>query len=90
MTCYTVVSCRKFNGNQMVDSNNNKKLGVVLMASHTIFVLIKTPMYVYLCKAYHPKIKHQVVEMAINGIGIRDTARVLSMHKNTMSGTIKK
>jgi len=35
-------------------------------------------------------IKEQVVEMAINGSGIRDTARVLKISKNTIIRTLKK
>ena len=32
----------------------------------------------YRSKAYEPGVKKQVLEMAINGSGIRDTARVLT------------
>jgi transposase-like protein len=31
-----------------------------------------------------------MVDMAINGSGIRDTARVLSVHKGTVMSTLKK
>ena len=31
-----------------------------------------------------------MVEMAMNGSGIRDTARVLNIHKNTVINTLKK
>ena len=41
----------------------------------------------YRYKAYEPGIKKQVVEMAINGSGIRDTARVLHINKNTVIAT---
>ena len=37
-----------------------------------------------------PGIKRQVVEMAINGSGIRDTGRVLGINKNTVISTLKK
>nr|WP_221900460.1 IS1-like element transposase [Bathymodiolus platifrons methanotrophic gill symbiont] len=32
----------------------------------------------------------KIVEMAINGSGIRDTARVLKINKNTVINTLKK
>lgn len=44
----------------------------------------------YRYKSYEPGIKEQMVEMALNGSGIRDTARVLGINKNTVIRTIKK
>jgi transposase len=44
----------------------------------------------YLYRAYEPDIKEQIVEMAMNGSGIRDTARVLGIAKNTVLSTLKK
>ena len=41
-------------------------------------------------RVYQAGIKEQVVEMAINGNGIRDTARVLKIDKNTIISTLKK
>ena len=35
-------------------------------------------------------IKEQVVDMVINGSGIRDTARVLKIDKGTIISTLKK
>ena len=40
----------------------------------------------YRYTAYRPGIKEQVVDRAINGSGVRDTARVLKISK----GTVKK
>lgn len=40
--------------------------------------------------AYKEGIKDQIVDMAVNGSGIRDTARVLSVAINTVITTIKK
>jgi transposase-like protein len=37
----------------------------------------------YRYKAYRLGVKRQVVEMAINGSGIRDTRRALRINKNT-------
>jgi transposase-like protein len=50
----------------------------------------KTFMQEYHYKAYEPGIKEQIVEMAINSSGIRDTARVLKINKNTVISTLKK
>ena len=44
----------------------------------------------YAYKAYEPGIKKQLIEMAINGSGIRDTARVLSIGVSTVLRTLKK
>jgi transposase-like protein len=37
-----------------------------------------------------PEIKHQIVEMAMNASGIRDTARVLHVSTNTVMTELKK
>jgi len=44
----------------------------------------------YRDKAYEPEIKEQVVEMAVNGRGIRDPASVLEINKNTVISPLKK
>ena len=41
-------------------------------------------------RAYEPGIKEQVIHMALNGSGIRDTARVLGINMNTVMSTLKK
>ena len=44
----------------------------------------------YAYRAYESGVKEQVAEMAMNGSGIRDTARVLGIGKNTVISTLKK
>lgn len=44
----------------------------------------------YLYKAHHPHIQKKMIDMAINGSGIRDTARVLGINKNTVISALKK
>ncbi|MCK5831360.1 MAG: hypothetical protein KAH20_13780 [Methylococcales bacterium] len=44
----------------------------------------------YCYKACESGITEKIVEMAINGSGIRDTARVLKINKNTAINTLKK
>ena len=39
---------------------------------------------------WEPKVKRQVVEVALNGSGIRDTARVLGVSPTTVMTTLKK
>jgi len=50
----------------------------------------KTFMLDYTNKAYAPGVKEKIVEMAMNGSGIRDTGRVLGIHMNTVMSTLKK
>ncbi len=51
---------------------------------------MKTFMLNYRYRVCQSRIKEQTVEMAINGNGIRDTARVLKIDKNTLIRTLKK
>ena len=57
----------------------------------TVVLLIpKTFMLEYRYKTYEPSVKEKVVDMAINGSGIRDTSRVLGISKTTVIKTLKK
>ena len=40
--------------------------------------------------AYLPDVKEKIIDMALNGGGIRDTARVLSISANTVISELKK
>ena len=44
----------------------------------------------YTHKGYLPEIKQKVIEMALNGSGIRDTSRVLGISQNTVISELKK
>ena len=44
----------------------------------------------YTNKAYDPLIKEQMIQMGLNGSGVRDTARVLKVNRNTESSQFKK
>jgi insertion element IS1 protein InsB len=44
----------------------------------------------YSNKGYLSDIKQKIVEMAMNGSGIRDTSRVLGISKNTVTSELKK
>ena len=41
-------------------------------------------------KACDSSIRKQIVPMTLNGAGVRDTARILGINRNTVSATIKK
>ena len=43
----------------------------------------------YCYNAYEPSTKKQIVDMAINSSGIRDTAKTLQINKNTVISTLK-
>ena len=52
--------------------------------AHYSFVL--NPAY----KGHLPEIKEQIIDMALNGNGIRDTARVLKISPTTVMNELKK
>ncbi len=41
-------------------------------------------------KGWEPGISKKIIHMAINGIGIRDTTRILDISKGTVMDTLKK
>lgn len=44
----------------------------------------------YAYRGYLPEVKQQIAEMAINGSGTRDTARVLKISRTTVTEPLKK
>ena len=44
----------------------------------------------YSYRAYRPEVRAQIADMALNGSGIRDTARVLKISPTTVIETLKK
>ncbi len=44
----------------------------------------------YAYRGYLPEVKRQIADMAVNGSGIRDTARVLKISRTTVIETLKK
>ena len=44
----------------------------------------------YSYRAYLPEVKRQIIDMAINGSGIRDTGRILRISKDTVVSVLKK
>jgi len=89
MTCYQEITCPHCGSNQIMKAGRSKA-GTQRYRCHNPDCETKTFMLDYRYKAYNPGIKEQVVEMSINGSGIRDTARVLKINKNTVISTLKK
>jgi transposase len=44
----------------------------------------------YTYRAYEPGVEDHIVDMALNGSGVRDTARVLGIGKSTVIAKLKK
>ena len=44
----------------------------------------------YVKNAYKPGVKQQIIDMAMNGSGTRDTGRVLKISPNTVTAVLKK
>ncbi|HRX72084.1 MAG TPA: IS1-like element transposase [Candidatus Competibacteraceae bacterium] len=51
---------------------------------------VKTFISDYNYNGYLPEVKNQIIEMAINGSGVRDTARVLDISPTTVINELKK
>lgn len=49
-----------------------------------------TFLFDYSYNGYLPEVKQKIIEMALNGSGIRDTARVLEIGRNTVISELKK
>jgi len=89
MKCYQEVICPDCSSNKIMKSGRSAN-GTQRYRCRNPDCATKTFMLTYSYKAYEPGIKEQIVEMAINGRGIRDTARVLKINKNTVISTFKK
>ena len=73
----------------------SKTLAIALIMFLATFAVMMNVKPSLLCsntgiKAYEPDVKEKVIDMAINGSGIRDTSRVLGINKKTVINTLKK
>ena len=57
---------------------------------HHTACAVKSFVFPYSYKGAHPALQAQMVDMALNGSGIRDTARVLKVNRHTVMAQIKK
>jgi transposase-like protein len=89
MPCYQEIHCPCCGSNNIIKSGTNAK-GTQRDLCQSIDCEKQTFMFDYCYKACESGIMEKIVEMAINGSGIRDTARVLKINKNTVINTLKK
>lgn len=89
MTCYQEITCPNCFSNAITKSGRSVSVIQRYCCQHSDCPT-QTFMLKYRYKAYEPGIKAQIVDMAINSSGIRDTARVLKINKNTVISTLKR
>ena len=89
MTCYSEVHCPLCKTDQVRKAGRNTRSEQRYCYQNTN-CSTQTFMLTYRYQAYQPGIKEQIVAMAINGSGVRDTGRVLKISKDTVINTLKK
>jgi transposase-like protein len=89
MACYQEIVCPACGSNEITKSGCTEQGTQRYRCKHE-GCTTKTFLLDYRYNAYKPGVKRQVVDMASNGSGIRDTSRVLSISKNTVISTLKK
>lgn len=89
MPCYQEILCPKCRSNRITRSGRNER-GEQRYRCQAIDCETKTFMLKYRYRACERGIEEQIIDMAINGSGIRDTGRVLKIDKNTVIKTLKK
>jgi transposase-like protein len=80
MACYIKITCPQCKDDRIMKAGRNAR-GEQRYRCQNPNCPTKTFMLSYRYRAYEPGIKDQVVAMAINGSGIRDTGRVLGIDK---------
>jgi transposase-like protein len=89
MASYQEVQCPHCQSNDVIKIGRTKQDIQRYRCRHTDCSVTSFQLE-YQHKAYYPHIKTQMIDMAINGSGIRDTARVLGINKNTVIRQLKK
>jgi len=89
MTCSQAVLCPGCDSNDIVKSGHTRQ-GKQRYLCREPGCMTKTFLLNYQYNACKPGIADQVIDMAINSSGIRDTARVLHINKNTVIRILKK
>ena len=77
------MSCPHCNGTHLGKAGKSAK-GLQRYFCKNDACKINTFMLEYTYKAYEAGVKDKIIDMAINGNGIRDTSRVLGIHKETI------
>ena len=89
MACYQEIVCPACGSNEITKSGCTEQ-GTQRYRCKNEDCTTKTFLLDYRYNAYKPGVKRQVVDMASNGSGIRESSRVLSISKNTVISTLKK
>ena len=89
MTCHVPVCCPTCASNHVTRAGKSAS-GEQRYRCRAADCATGTFMLQYRYKAYEPGVKEQVVDMALNGSGVRDTVRVLKISKGTVISTLKK
>ena len=87
--CTTQVHCPQCDGTEIKNFGYSKH-GIPRYRCCNDECETKTFVLAYRYKAYEPGIKKQVIEIVINGSGVRDTSRVLGINKKNSNKYIKK
>ena len=88
MTCSREVTCPQCDSNHIMLSGRNA-YGEQRYRCQEADCPTKTFMLKYRYGACVAGTKERIIDMAINGSGIRDTGRVLKINKNTVIKTLK-
>ena len=88
MTCYQEITCPRCDSKHITQAGRNAH-GEQRYRCQEPDCPTQTFMLKYRYRAYEPGIKEKMIDMAINGSGVRDTGRVLKIDKNTVINTLK-
>ena len=89
MPCYQKIYCPYCDSPRIIKSGKSST-GAQRYLCQNEECETKTFMLNYQYKACEAGMAEKIVEMAINSSGVRDTARVLKINKNTVINTLKK
>ena len=89
MPCYQEIHCPHCNRNEIVKAGKSVS-GTQRYRCQSSDCSTGTFMLEYRYNACKVGVKEQAIDMAVNGSGIRDTARVLKISRNTVISSIKK
>ena len=89
MPCYLEIKCPHCKSNEIVKAGFTGQ-GKQRYCCKNTNCSTTTFLQTYSYRGYRPDIKTQIIDMAINGSGIRDTARVLKISQWLVMEEIKK
>ena len=86
MKHYNVIKCN-FCGSEDLVKNGHSENGTQRWRCNSCK---KSFQLLYKNKAYEPGIKEQIIELTLNGSGVRDISRTLHINRNTVMSELKK